>query len=147
MKNFGVIFWYVIILFIGETALQIFIYSLVIKYSGIGSTYDSLQKIMSDSLYVAGAVKLVFFLPVYLLAYLLSRHILLRISYIRLSVYHSVLFFLIFLILSIILPGNIVSDYINTISLTVASFCISFLVNYFWRKSFLKSKTESGHDF
>lgn len=126
MKKLKNISYYVVILFTVETLLQIVFYSIRIKYFDNYNHYEKIDKILLDALYVIGTVKLVFFLPLYLIFYLMFIRRKNNLSIIRLSIYHAVYFLLIYSLVSLILPGNVAGRIIDTIILTAIAFITSF---------------------
>jgi len=127
MRNKKHIFSYVFVLFFIETILQIFYYGFAIKYFDKYSTFEKLDEILLDSLYVVGLIKLIFFFPLYLIYYfiLFSKR---QLPAYKQSIYHSLYFLFIFLILSLILPSNIADRIWDTILLTAIAFATSFFL-------------------
>jgi hypothetical protein len=126
MRNLCKISYYVVVLFIVETFLQIVFYSIRLKYFDSYNQYEKMDKILLDGLYVIGTVKLVFFLPLYLILYLVFIGRKNNLSIIKQSIYHTVCFLLIYTFLSFLLPGNLAGRIIDTIILTVIAFITSF---------------------
>lgn len=128
MRKLRTISSYVIILFIVETLLQIIFYSIRVKYFDKYSLYEKFNKILFDAFYVIGSVKVVFFLPLYLIFYFFIFRRKNSFSSVKKSVYHSVLFLLIYFLLSFLLPGNFANRFIDTIVLTIIAFVTSFFL-------------------
>ncbi len=128
MKKIRNILPYVIILFVVETLLQIIFYSIRVKYFDKYNLYEKFDKILLNALYVIGTVKVTFFLPLYLIFYLFIAEKKNSLSAIRRSVYHSIIFLLIYLLLSFVLPGDLANRVIDTIIVTFIAFTTSFLL-------------------
>ena len=128
MRKLKTILLYVIILFFVETLLQIIFYSIRVKYFDKYSLFEKFDKILLDALYVIGTIKVVFFLPLYLIFYFFITNRKNSLWSIKQSVYHSVLFLSIYLLLSFLLPGNVANRVIDTIALTVIAFATSFFL-------------------
>ncbi|HMJ46877.1 MAG TPA: hypothetical protein VK498_06075 [Ferruginibacter sp.] len=127
MRKTKQILLYVIVLFVIETILQVIFYGFAIKYFDKYSGFEKLEEILLDSLYVVGTVKIVFFLPLYLIFYFvfINKN---KLSAFKQSIYHSLYFFIIFFILSLVLPGNIAGRISDTIILTLVAFITSFFL-------------------
>jgi hypothetical protein len=119
MKKYKNILIYVISLFILETLFQVIFYAIRIKYFDSYSHYEKIYKVMLDSLYVLGTLKLVFFLPFYLVIYITFIQRKISLSPIKQSILHSGFFFLLFMFLSLVLPGGFASKVLDTVILTV----------------------------
>ena len=128
MRKLKKISYYVVILFIVETFFHIVFYSIRIKYFDAYNHYEKIDKILLDAMYVIGTVKLVFFLPLYLILYLIFIGQKNDLSIIKQSIYHTVCFLLIYTFLSFLLPGNVAGRIIDTIMLTVIAFITSFFL-------------------
>jgi len=128
MRNIKYILPYVILLFIVETILQMIFYSIRIKYFDKYNLYEKFDKILLDALYVIGTLKVTFFLPLYTIFYFFIIERKNSLSAIRRSVYHSIIFLLIYLLLSFVLPGDFANRVIDTVILTFIAFTTSFLL-------------------
>jgi hypothetical protein len=129
MKKIRILLSYVSILFIVETLLQVIFYSVRVKFFYKYNLYEKVDKIVLDALYVIGSIKFAFFLPLYLIFYLVIIEIDNSLSTIRRSVYHSALFLIIYLLLSFLLPGDFSDKIIDTIILTFIALVTSFFVS------------------
>ena len=126
MRKYKSILIYVISLFVIESILQVIFYSIRIKYFDSYSHYEKIYNIMVDSLYVIGTLKLVFFLPLYLLFYFIYIQRKTSLSPIKQSIFHASLFLLLYILLSIVLPGSVASRIVDTSILTIIAFITSF---------------------
>ena len=115
---------HIIALFLIETFLQVAYYTLTIKYFDNIKFEDSFWEIFKDPLYFVGSVKVVFFLPVYLLLYLTVAK---RVgSPLKLALAHSLLFFILFCLAFLFLPVNLFENYYDPVILPSIAFLASF---------------------
>jgi hypothetical protein len=119
---------YVVILFLVETFLQILFYTISIKYFDKYSHDEKMGKIFTDSCYAVGTVKMVFFLPVYLIFYLVFNRPESKSFSLQRDGYHAILFLAVYLFVSIILPGDVAFRIVDTIFLTVIAFVCSVVL-------------------
>jgi hypothetical protein len=116
---------HIIALFLIETFLQVAYYTLTIKYFDNIKFEDSFWEIFKDPLYFVGTVKVVFFLPVYLLFYLTVAK---RLgSTLKLALAHSLLFFILFCLAFLFLPVNLFENYYDPVILPSIAFLVSFI--------------------
>ena len=115
---------HIISLFLIETFLQVVYYTVSIRYFEEFRWDDRIGKIFGDTLYVFGSVKAVFVLPIYLLFYLLVAK---RLSAgLSVGLTHSVLFFVLLTVGTIVLPVNFFRNLYDPIFLTVIAFAVAF---------------------
>jgi len=134
MRNRISLFTYVTILFSLETILQITYYSIRIKFFDNYTIYTKFDKLLLDAFYVIGTIKIVFFLPVYLIFYYLVSVERKNITGLRKTIYHSLLFLSIYLLLSFLLPGNIANRVTDTVGLALIAFMTSLSFGEVHRK-------------
>ena len=122
---------YVLCLFAFETLFQIAYYTISTKYLDPYNSIEKIQNIFIDALYVVGSIKVVFFLPIYFVFYLVISKKLQSNKAIRISVYHSILFLILFVIIGVLLPGNILKKGGDTLVLTIIAALASYILcNY-----------------
>jgi hypothetical protein len=96
---------HIIIIFLIETFLQALYYTVVIRYFNEFGWDTDFWGIFKDSSYFVGSIKAVFFLPVYILFYLLVAK---RLgSGLKIALAHSLLFFILFFLAFVFLPVNL----------------------------------------
>lgn len=115
---------YTCLLFLIETLSQILYYTLKIKYFNLFHKYDNILEIFSDSTYVIGSFKIVFYLPIYLIFYLTNKER----NKLFVSLYHALIFFCIYMLSIFFLPG-VLRSFLDIVILTVISFISSLVVN------------------
>ena len=128
MKGLKNILYNVTKLFVIETLLQVIYYGITIKYFDPYNQYEKIGKILFDAFYIIGTIKLIFFLPLYLLFYIVFIGSKNNLSVIKQSFYHAIFFLLIYIIISFLLPGDVASRIIDTLVLTCIAFITSFLL-------------------
>jgi hypothetical protein len=119
-----------IFVFLIETFLQVLYYTLVIRYFNEFRWDTDFWGIFKDALYFVGSVKAVFFLPVYLLFYLVVAKKLG--SVLKIALAHSLLFFILFFLAFVFLSVNLFRPFYHSVVLTG----IAFLVSFFYLKIF-----------
>lgn len=129
MKGIKYTLGYVISLFVIETILQVVLFGISLKYFEPYNEYEKIGKILSDAFTIIGTVKLLFFLPCYFLFYLIIIGKENHLSVIKKSTYHAILFLSIYLIVSLMLPGNVAGKIIDTLILTIVAFATSYLLS------------------
>lgn len=114
-------------LFFVEMLVQIVYYSLSIKYLDGFYAHERLGDIFFDTLYAVGLVKVIFFLPVYLVFYSVTGNR--AESNVKAGIVQMLLFVAIFFILSWLLPGDIIKRIYDTISLSLIAFSTAYLMH------------------
>lgn len=121
---------HIIFIFLIETFLQVVYYTVIIKYFDNPGSSGRFWEIFKDPLYFIGSVKAVFFLPVYLLFYLVVAK---RLgSGLKIALAHSLMFFVLFCLAFVFLPVNLFRTFYDPVFLTG----IAFLVSFFYCKIF-----------
>src|ERR1700741_1593833 len=111
------------LLFLLETFGQIIYLTIKTKYFEPFHDYSKLGKVFSDTLFVIGSVKLVFYFPIYVIFYLSK----IEGGRLRISFYHALIFFSIYMVTLFILPGGL-GDGLDIIILTLIAFLSSFII-------------------
>lgn len=115
----------VILIFLIESLLQIIYYSIRIKYFEKFQSFNDFYDVFRDTLYVVGSTKAIFFLPIYIVYYLLIVKRLNKAFVI--AFIHASIFFITFFILSLLLPGELLKRVVDTIFLTVITFVVAYI--------------------
>lgn len=115
---------YTILLFFLETFMQSIYYTIKIKYLTPLNEHNKIIDIFWDALYVIGSVKLVFYLPLYIIFYLTK----IRTNRLSISLYHALIFFSVYMLSIFILPG-VLRGYLDIIILTLIAFLSSLMIN------------------
>ena len=110
---------YALMLFTIETIIQSFYYSVSVKYFEQFSKHDTVGEIFKDAIEALFMVKSIFFLPVYIIFYLVADF---DTSATKKSLFHGIMFFVLFMVVTILLPGEIAKRIIDTFVLTVIAF-------------------------
>jgi hypothetical protein len=127
---------YTILLFLLETLLQSIYYSIKIKHFTPFNEYNKIIEIFWDALYVIGSVKLVFFLPLYIVFYLTKN----KTSRLIISLYHAVVFFSIYMLIIFIFPV-VLRSYWDIIILTFIAFLSSLMINMPMKSDIIEENT------
>jgi hypothetical protein len=116
---------HIISLFVIETFFQLVYYTVLTRYYFMPEWSKSLWESFKDAAYVVGSVKAAFFLPVYLLFYLVGPKSLR--AGLSVAVAQGILFFVLTTLAFIILPANLFQIFLDIIFLAGIAFLVAFL--------------------
>lgn len=117
---------FICILFLLETAMHILYFSIDTKFFNKFQVNADFADVLVDTAYVISIVKTAFILPIYLIYYFTIR----TTQPMKIAIYHTIIFAILFILLNAMFPGNSIKNAFELVTPIFITFVAAVLMGY-----------------